>query len=287
MLNLGFRAQLTTILDLLPPKRQNLLFSATLGEDVEKLIDTYFNNPIRVEATPVGTPLENITQTAYYIPNFYTKVNLLELLLRRESDMTKVLVFAATKQQADDLFDQLEEDFPGQVGVIHSNKAQNHRFEAVNQFEAGTYRILIATDVIARGIDVAEVSHVINFDTPDVPEAYIHRIGRTGRAEKKGVAITFISEREKEYQTAIEELMNYQIPIQPLPHNLVISDELTDEEKPKVNMKAPAIKLPNPDEGGGAFHEKTDKNKKVNVRRDHMAEKRLKYGRPIKRSGKK
>ncbi|GAB3506958.1 DEAD/DEAH box helicase [Spirosoma knui] len=287
MLNLGFRAQLTTILDLLPPKRQNLLFSATLGEDVEQLINTYFNNPIRVEAAPVGTPLENISQTAYYVPNFYTKVNLLELLLRRDADMTKVLVFAATKQQADDLFGQLDEDFPDQVGVIHSNKAQNHRFEAVKLFDSGTYRILIATDVIARGIDVAEVSHVINFDTPDVPEAYIHRIGRTGRADKKGIAITFISEGEKAYQAAIEELMNYEIPIHSLPHNLVISDELTDDEKPKVNMKAPPVKLPKPEEGGGAFHEKTDKNKKVNVRRDHAAEKRLKYGRPIKRSGKK
>jgi ATP-dependent RNA helicase RhlE len=271
----------------LPPKRQNLLFSATLTDEVEKLIATFFNNPVRVEAAPTGTPLENIAQTAYAVPNFYTKINLLELLLGRDADMTKVLVFVATKQLADDLYEQLADAFPDQVGVIHSNKAQNHRFEAVNQFKSGTYRILIATDIIARGLDVAEVSHVINFDLPDVPEVYIHRIGRTGRADKKGIAISFITEREKEYQVAIEALMNYSIPIQPLPDNLAISDELTDDEKPRVHMKTVEVKVPKREEVGPAFHEKSDKNKKVNVRRDHAAEKRAKYGRPIKRSGKK
>ncbi|MFD2570772.1 DEAD/DEAH box helicase [Spirosoma soli] len=287
MLNLGFRAQLKTILDLLPPKRQNLLFSATLTPDVEQLIETYFNNPIRVEAAPVGTPLENISQTAYVVPNFYTKVNLLELLLRQETDMTKVLVFVATKQLADQLHEQLEEEFPDQVGVIHSNKAQNYRFESVNQFKAGTYRILIATDIIARGLDVAEVSHVINFDTPDVPESYIHRIGRTGRADRKGIAITFFTPADEEQRTAIEQLMNYPVPELPLPHNLVISDVLTDDETPRVNMKAITVKVPKREDVGPAFHEKLDKNKKVNVRRNHAAEKMKKYGRPIKRSGKK
>lgn len=292
MLNLGFRAQLTTILDLLPPKRQNLLFSATLTDEVEQMIDTFFNNPVRVEAAPVGTPLENIAQTAYSVPNFYTKVNLLKLLLRQDTDMTKVLVFVATKQLADDLYEQLADDFPDQVGVIHSNKAQNHRFEAVSQFQAGHYRILIATDIIARGLDVAGVSHVINFDLPgrgtaDVPEVYIHRIGRTGRADRKGIAISFITEREKEDQVAIEALMKYSIPMLPLPENLVIAEELTDDEKPRVNMKIVEGKVPRREDVGPAFHEKSDKNKKVNVRRDHAAEKRAKYGRPIKRSGKK
>lgn len=287
MLNLGFRTQLQIILDLLPPKRQNLLFSATLTDEVEQLIATFFNNPIRVEAAPTGTPLENIAQTAYAVPNFYTKINLLELLLGRDADMNKVLVFVATKQLADDLYEQLADDFPDQVGVIHSNKAQNHRFEAVSLFKSGTYRILIATDIIARGLDVAEVSHVINFDLPDVPEVYIHRIGRTGRADKKGIALSFITEREKEYQVAIEALMKYAIPMLPLPDNLSISDELTDDEKPKIHMKIVDVKVPKREEVGPAFHEKSDKNKKVNVRRDHAAEKRAKYGRPIKRSGKK
>lgn len=287
MLNLGFRTQLTTILDLLPPKRQNLLFSATLTDDVEQLMDTFFNSPVRVEAAPVGTPLENIAQTAYVVPNFYTKINLLELLLRQHANMTKVLVFVATKSLADDIYAQLDSEMPGQVGVIHSNKAQNHRFEAVDQFKTGTHRILIATDIIARGIDVADVSHVINFDIPDLPESYIHRIGRTGRADRKGIATSFVTPADSEKQTAIEALMNYAIPQLPLPSELVLSDELTEDEQPKVNMKLVGMQAPKREDVGPAFHEKADKNKKVNVRRDHAAEKRLKYGRPIKRSGKK
>ncbi|MCY7293105.1 MAG: DEAD/DEAH box helicase, partial [Ferruginibacter sp.] len=158
MLNLGFRTQLKNILDLLPPKRQNLMFSATITPDVEMLIDTYFNDPERVEAAPTGTPLENILQTGYMVPNFYTKVNLLELLLTEDKTMTKVLVFAATKKLADELYDQLEPKFTGTVGVIHSNKEQNHRFNTVKQFHEGTYRFIIATDIVARGIDIAEVT---------------------------------------------------------------------------------------------------------------------------------
>ncbi|GAB4028144.1 DEAD/DEAH box helicase [Spirosoma koreense] len=287
MLNLGFRTQLKTVLDLLPPKRQNLLFSATLTHEVEELIDTFFTSPVRVEAAPVGTPLVNITQTAYQVPNFTTKVNLLELLLRQDTSMTKVLVFVATKQLADQLYEQLEDEFAGQVEVIHSNKAQNYRSEAVNQFKAGTVRVLIATDIIARGLDVAEVSHVINFDLPEVPETYIHRIGRTGRADQKGMAIAFVTPTDEDRQTAIEMLMKYPIPILPLPADLVISDILTDEEKPTVHMKTVVVKAPKREEVGPAFHEKLAKNKKVNVRRDYAAEKMKKYGRPIKRSGKK
>ncbi len=287
MLNLGFRTQLKTILDLLPAKRQNLLFSATLTDEVSQLMNTFFTNPVRVEAAPVGTPLESIDQRAYRVPNFYTKVNLLNLLLRRDAGMTKVLVFVATKHMANQLYDELAGDFAEQIGVIHSNKAQNQRFDAVNQFKAGTYRILIATDIIARGLDVAEVSHVINFDLPEVPENYIHRIGRTGRADKTGIAISFITERETEPQTAIEQLMKYHIPAVPLPEILVISDELTNEEQPKINMKIIELKPVKREDVGPAFHEKALKNQKVNVRRDHAAEKMLKYGRPIKRSGKK
>ena len=286
MLNLGFRTQLTTILDLLPVRRQNLLFSATMTEEVEGLIETYFNNPVRVEAAPVGTPLENISQTAYAVPNFYTKINLLELLLRQDADMTKVLVFVATKNLANQLYEQLEAKFPEQIGVIHSNKEQNHRFNSVRQFQEGNYRILIATDIIARGLDVAEVSHVVNFDIPEVPEMYIHRIGRTGRADKNGIAIAFITEKEKEQQATIEQLMNYAIPILPLPEDLVISDVLTEDEKPKVNMKNPGVKIHLSDTFGGAFHEKIEKNKKVNVRRNHAEEMMKKYGKPIKKTRK-
>jgi ATP-dependent RNA helicase RhlE len=287
MLNLGFRTQLKNILDLLPAKRQNLLFSATMTEDVEALIATYFNDPERVEAAPTGTPLENIVQTGYEVPNFYTKVNLLHLLLTEDATMTKVLVFAASKKLADDLYEQLETKFPGTAGVIHSNKEQNHRFNTVEQFKNGTYRFIIATDIVARGIDIAEVTHVINFDTPDVPENYMHRIGRTGRADRKGIAITFITEKEKPLLTAIETLMNYQVPIAALPQHLVISDVLTEDEVPKVFMKTIQLKIPKKEEAGPAFHEKSAKNSKVNFvvrRKDRMMKK---YGKPKTRGQKK
>ncbi|MCW3121652.1 MAG: box helicase domain protein [Flavipsychrobacter sp.] len=287
MFNLGFRTQLNNVLNLLPPKRQNLMFSATITDEVEAIINNYFNAPVMVEAAPTGTPLENINQTAYKVPNFYTKVNLLELLLRDDPDMTKVLVFAATKRMADELYEELEPKFPGKAGVIHSNKEQNHRFNTVNQFQAGNYRFIIATDVIARGLDISEVTHVINFDTPEVPENYIHRIGRTGRADKKGIAITFITQREQEAQDRIEALMNYKIPITPLPEDLEISDVLTDDEKPKVRMKEVLIKLPKRDEAGPAFHEKSAKNKKVNVKIKHSDVMKKKYKKPIKRAPKK
>jgi len=287
MLNLGFRKQITNILELLPAKRQNLLFSATITDDVEKLMNDYFSAPIRVEAAPTGTPLENIIQNGYDVPNFNTKVNLLELLLASNEAMTKVLIFAATKALADQLFEKLNEKFPETVGVIHSNKEQNHRFNTVKQFKAGVYKYLIATDVMARGIDVAEVTHVINFDTPDVPENYIHRIGRTGRADKKGISITFITEKEKVLQKAIETLMKQEITMLALPADLEISAILTEDEKPKVRMKIIQIKVPKKEESGPAFHEKSAKNSKVNVRKNRKEIMQKKYGKPISRGGKK
>jgi ATP-dependent RNA helicase RhlE len=287
MLNLGFRAQLKNILDLLPPRRQNLLFSATLIEEVEDLMNEYFNNPERIEAAPAGTPVENINQTAYEVPNFYTKVNLLELLLTEDETMTKVLVFAASKKMADELFEQLEPKFAGTVGVIHSNKEQNHRFNTVKQFKEGSFRFIIATDIVARGIDVAGVSHVINFDLPEVPENYIHRIGRTGRADKKGIAISLITEKEQQQRADIESLMKLQIPVTPLPAHLGISEVLTEDEKPKVYMKEIQVKIPKKEERGAAFHEKSAKNSKVNNKVSHKQKMLKKYGKPKKRGSKK
>lgn len=287
MLNLGFRTQLKNILDLLPAKRQNLLFSATLTNEVEALMQTYFNAPVKIEAAPTGTPLEKIEQIAYYVPNFYTKVNMLELLLLQDESMTKVLVFTATKQMADQLFESMESKFPGTAGVIHSNKEQNHRFNTVKQFKEGNYRFIIATDIVARGIDVAEVSHVINFDLPEVPENYMHRIGRTGRADKDGIAISFITEKEKRSQYTIESLMNYKIPMASLPVELVISDVLTEDEKPKVYMKEIKLKIPKKEDVGPSFHEKSAKNQKVNFTMSRKDKMMKKYGKPKTRGQKK
>jgi ATP-dependent RNA helicase RhlE len=287
MLNLGFRAQLKRILDLLPEKRQNLLFSATITPDVEALIDTFFNSPVTVEAAPTGTPLTNITQQAYIIPNFYTKVNLLELLIREQADMTKVLVFASTKKLADELYEPLAAAFPDKIGVIHSNKEQNHRFNSIRQFQEGNYRVLIATDIIARGLDISEVTHVINFDMPEVPESYIHRIGRTGRLDKKGIALSFISEKEQVQRTKAETLMNYKIPEIPLPENLEISDKLSEDEEPGFIVPNIQLKQRKREDVGAAFHEKSAKNKKVNVKIRHSEKMMKKYGKPKTRGAKK
>lgn len=286
MLNLGFRTQLKNILDLLPLKRQNLLFSATLTEDVEELMSIFFTDPVKVEAAPSGTPLENIEQRGYDLPNFNTKVNLLKYLLERDEQMSKVLVFTGGKKLADELFAELEPLMAGHIGVIHSNKEQNHRFNSVQQFEEGNYRCLIATDLVARGIDITDVTHVVNFDTPDEPEKYMHRIGRTGRAQKKGIAITFSTEKEKTQRDEIETLMNVAVPILPLPDDLEISSVLTEDEIPKVYMKELSVKIPKKEEVGPSFHEKSAKNSKVNFvvrRKDRMMKK---YGKAITRGQK-
>lgn len=264
MFNLGFRTQVFNIVDVLPKKRQNLLFSATMDEDVEKLINQYFIQPQFVEIVTRGTPIEKIVQKAYDVPNFYTKVNLLEYLLNTDAEFKKILVFVKNKKLADTLFKELNLLFPDQVSVIHSNKTQPQRFAAIKYFDEGKHRVLIATDIIARGLDIPEVSHVINFDTPSEASDYIHRIGRTGRANSIGAAITFITKKEKENQEKIEGLMNYKIPMFPIPEAVEISEALIADEKEykadKNLKKVTKIQTPT-----GAFHEKKAKNKKVNL----------------------
>lgn len=286
MLSLGFRYQLTNILTLLPQKRQNLMFSATLTEDVEVLINDFFNAPEKIEAAPAGSPLENITQTAYEVPNFNTKINLLDMLLSSDAEMKKVLVFTATKKMADDVYELIAPKFEGKIGVIHSNKSQNNRFDTVEKFQDGSYRALIATDIIARGLDISEVSHVINFDVPDVPESYIHRIGRTGRADKKGNSITFASPREDEFRTAIENLMKFKIPVTPNTENLEVSDVLTRDEMPNNETRNIQDKFKIPVQGV-AFHDKSKKNLKENNHMTRAEKLKLKYGKPKKRKPKK
>jgi ATP-dependent RNA helicase RhlE len=279
-LSLGFRHQLMRIFDFLPEKRQNMVFSATLSEEVSIFLDAHFTAPIRVEAARSGTPLTQINQIGYRVPNFKSKVQLLSYLLKNTSETSKVLVFVSSRTLADLLFEEIETVFGEKVGVIHSNKAQNFRFNTVANFQAGVISILIATDLIARGIDVSDVSHVINFDIPEIPENYIHRIGRTGRADKNGNAITFVTENESATLGAIEELMQQQLPFLAIPETVELSSELLEFEKPKVVMQGKLVKLKRPDEVGPAFHEKKAKNKKVNVRYDHKKAMMDKYGKP-------
>lgn len=286
-LGLGFRPQLNRLFEYLPEKRQNMVFSATLSEEVEAFLEEHFNHPVKIEAAPAGTPVENITQTGFAVPNFNTKVNLLKHLLENNPEMNKVLIFAGSKTLADLLMDEMDPVMPEKIGVIHSNKSQNYRFNSVNRFQDGTFRLLIATDLVARGIDITEVSHVINFDLPDIPENYIHRIGRTGRADKKGQAITFVTPNDKSQFNVIQTYMKCEVAIDELPAGVEISNELIELEKPKVAMPNVIVKLPKREDVGPAFHEKKAKNKKVNVRYNHKEAMREKYGKPKKRRNKK
>jgi len=228
-----------------------------------------------------------VIQVAYEVPNFYTKINLMSLLLAEDETMSKVLVFVSTKKIADELFEQLQPDYPDNAGVIHSNKEQNHRFNTVRHFKSGTYKFIIATDIVARGIDVAEVTHVINFDVPEVPENYIHRIGRTGRADKKGIAISFVTPREMAQLDEIENFMKFKVPFEALPVHLQVSTELTEDEQPKVFMKEIQVKVPVKIERGASFHEKSLKNSKINNKISRKDLMKKKYGKPITRRGKR
>ena len=287
MLNLGFRPQLIRIIDLLPPKRQNLMFSATISEDLKDLVHDFFVEPLEIEAAPTGTPLENIKQIGFKVANFNTKVNLLEYLILNNPEFSKVLVFTSTKKLADSLYDELAPKFVDQIGLIHSNKSQNNRFETLRSFKENEIPILIATDIVARGLDISDVSHVVNFDVPDVAENYMHRIGRTGRADKNGVSITFITKADAENRTNIEGLMSRKIPIVSLPPDVVVSKELTMDEMPQVKMKNTLVSIPKKEEGGAAFHEKSEKNSQVNNKIRRQESMRLKYRKPKTRGQKK
>ena len=162
------------------------------------------------------------------------------------------------------MFKQIKSKFIDEFGVIHSNKSQNQRINTLNKFHDNEYRFLITTDILARGLDIRDVTHVINFDTPRIPGDYIHRIGRTGRENKTGIAITFFNEIEQEYVADIEQLMKLKISIYELPEEVEISNIFSEEDKPNLADKN-YYKLNTLKNSKGAFHEKKEKNKKVNL----------------------
>ena len=236
------------------------MFSATMTDDVQFLIQDNFINPQTITVSVSGSPLDNISQTCYAVPNFYTKVNLLDYLLKDKATFQKVVVFIDSKKNADRLFLELEANYWKELGIIHSNKSQNNRLATIERFNDGQTRILIASDIIARGLDLDDISHVINFDTPKFPENYIHRIGRTGRAKKMGNSILLFTKDEEKNKLAIEKLMAKIIDSKKLPNEIVISKKLILDEQPKVVEKNPHKKSKQP--SGPSFHEKKDKNKK-------------------------
>ncbi|WP_298121368.1 DEAD/DEAH box helicase [Flavobacterium sp.] len=263
ILNLGFRAQVTSVLTMLKNKRQNILFSATMTDEVDAMLDEYFDLPEEVTLAASGTPLEKIEQLAYKTPNFLTKLNLLKGLLREDESMSRILMFVNNKKIADMVANSIEEEFPEQFGLIHSNKSQNYRLNTMASFQAGELRGIITTDVMARGLDISDVTHVINIEFSEVEEQYIHRIGRTGRADKSGIAISFVAPHEEEIFIQAEILMEKEIKILDLPSNIEIATRLLEFEKDKKKIKF-LLKKPKI-EGGDAFHEKSKKNQKVNL----------------------
>ncbi|OAV45222.1 DEAD/DEAH box helicase [Lewinella sp. 4G2] len=285
MLDQGFKTQLNDIVDFLPKKRQHLFFSATMVPEVMQTINQFTEYYEVIETAPSGAPLANIEQYVYSAPNFNGKANLLEHLLREDLDMKKVLVFCATRRLADALYERMEPVFGESIGVIHSSKSQNYRINSIRSFDDGTFRVMIATDLVARGIDVSAVTHVINFDLSDNPEKHIHRIGRTGRAEQKGVAISFVSETELPYRQEIEELMGTTIPDREVPEVVNFTEELIDLEKDPAYIEEEVSWL-RPEVNQQAYHEKSAKNSKVNVRKGRRDKMMAKYSKPITRGAK-
>jgi len=285
MLDLGFRHQLLNLFDIMPERRQNIMFSATMTEDVDELINEFFVTPQKVTVAVSGTPLENISQHRYDVPNFYTKVNLLNHILSDKETYNKVLIFVAYKKMTDTLFEKLDENFKEELCVIHSNKTQNYRLRSIEQFREGANRILVATDVMARGLDIDNVSHVINFDTPHYPENYMHRIGRTGRAERTGESLLLSTKEEQEYIDEIEKLMEMRIPLLELPETVEISTELLEEERPQIKERNNPVKRKKKTLGD-SFHEKKEKNKKENLGGSYRAKIAAKYKKPQTRGDK-
>jgi len=256
MMDMGFIGSIHRILEVVPRRRQNLLFSATMSELVHKIAGDFLKNPTIIEVGEQATPAQTVTQVLYEVPNFKTKINLLQHLLKNDVDFKRLMIFCKTKTVADNIHSFIERRFGADaVRVIHANKGQNTRINSIAAFKEGNLRVLVATDVASRGIDVAEVSHVINFDVPIIIEDYVHRIGRTGRAYAKGDALTFCTEAEKYYIKKIEKLMRQTIPVVPLPAEVFV-EETPYEERQYIAREVDSQKRKDDPDFKGAFHEK-------------------------------
>jgi len=260
MMDMGFHPQINKILEIIPAKkRQNMLFSATLPPEVEKLSEEFLEFPSKIEIAPQSTTATSIKQSFYKTPNLKTKINLLSHFLSDSDQFLKVIIFCKTKDSANNIYKFIQRKIDDNVKVIHANKSQNTRLNAINEFKSGNIRILVSTDVSSRGIDVSKVSHVINFDVPIIYEDYIHRIGRTGRAEQTGSSITFVTEPDLYHLRKIEKIIRKKIEEIPIPRDVVI--ENTEQwEKQMIARELDNIKRKlNPD-FKGAFHKKKKKN---------------------------
>jgi ATP-dependent RNA helicase RhlE len=214
MLDMGFIHDVRRVIGALPKKRQTLFFSATLPHDIQTLAKDILTSPVRVEVTPPSTTVDKIAQSLYHVDK-QGKFPLLRQLLKDPS-LKRTLVFTRTKRGANKVAEQLNANFV-KADAIHGNKAQSARERALENFKRGLSRVLVATDIAARGIDVDGITHVVNYDMPDVPENYVHRIGRTARAGTEGMAIAFCAPDEREELHAVERFIRLRIPVKPVP----------------------------------------------------------------------
>jgi ATP-dependent RNA helicase RhlE len=263
MMDMGFMPQIRRILEVIPRKRKNLLFSATFQPRVEKLSEEFLEAPIKVEITPSATAAATISQKLFEVPNFKTKINLLGYLLDSDT-ISRAMVFCRTKTVADNVYKFLERKVLGSsnVRVIHANKGQNTRINAVEDFRKGQIKVLVSTDVAARGIDINAVSHVINFDVPLIYEDYVHRIGRTGRAKLEGEAITFVLPHEVYHLQKIKNIIRTDIPVEAIPEKVFIEETSFEESQVMLREMDDQRKKEDP-YFKGAFHEKKAKNTKT------------------------
>jgi len=268
MLDLGFIHALKRIVALVPPKRQTLFFSATMPRAIKELADKYLTNPAEVSVAPAATTVERVDQSVTMV-NQAEKTALLTLFLQR-SEVERALVFSRTKHGADKIVRQLEAAGIA-ASAIHGNKSQPQRERAIAAFKSGEMKVLIATDIAARGIDIPGVSHVVNFDLPDVPEQYVHRIGRTARAGATGIAIAFCSPDERGNLRDIERTTRQKIAVTPLPQGFAAAAEALKRLKPAPKPQSgrrPATKSDRRNQG----QQRQNRNERQGQRHPHRAD---------------
>lgn len=269
MLDMGFMPQLRQLQEILPRRRQNLLFSATFPEKVEKMAEEFLAHYEKVGVAPSGTPVEQVTQKVYKVPNYRTKLNLIQYLLKDEETFSRVIIFVRKKEHAEAVYKVVKRKTEGEKRILHSNKAQNTRINAIKAFKDGEVRILISTDVSARGLDASLVSHVINFELPSNYEDYIHRIGRTARAGNSGDAITLIDPSEEWHLKKIEKLIRMEITVENIPEEVdVVETEFTEQQNQLREIDRQR-KIDDPTYQG-AFHEKKRKTGSKKMHEDRF-----------------
>ncbi len=254
LMDLGFKPQIRNLLEWLPRKRQNLLFSASYPDSVESFAAEFIDFAERVEVTPQSTPAETVSQSVFHVENFQSKLNLLVYLLKQE-DKGKTLVFARTRQNVNKVAEVLEKSLKQDLRILHANKSQNSRINSIRTFSDGEVLLMVATDVSARGIDVEDVELVVNFDVPLMYEDYVHRIGRSGRAGKKGNSITFANKAERMHLRKIEKLIKMTIPEMKIPEEVELT-KTPKQEIIEIEREIDRIKRRDDPNFKGAFHQK-------------------------------